>query len=37
MRERKQCHCMLFLTPDNNYTSVSQEISLEELKTLLDT
>ena len=37
MRERKQCHCMLFLTPDNNYTSTSQNMSLEELKNLLNT
>jgi len=35
MRERKECHCMLFLCKDNNYTSKSQELSLEELKTLL--
>jgi len=35
MRERKECHCMLFLCEDNNYTSKSQELSLEELKTLL--
>jgi len=35
MRERKDCHCMLFLTKENNYSSSSQELSLEELKILL--
>jgi ferredoxin-thioredoxin reductase catalytic chain len=29
MRERKECHCMLFLTPDNEFASLAQEISLE--------
>jgi len=36
MRERKECHCMLFLTSDNDYRSSSQEMPLEELKTLLN-
>ena len=36
MRERKECHCMLFLTSDNDYTSNSQELSFEELETLLN-
>ena len=36
MRERKECHCMLFLTKENTYTSISQELSLEELKSLLN-
>lgn len=31
MRERKECHCMLFLTEDNEFFSTSQEISFEEL------
>jgi ferredoxin-thioredoxin reductase catalytic chain len=35
MRERKECHCMLFLPSENNYTSGNQNISQEELKTLL--
>nr|YP_010443961.1 ferredoxin thioreductase subunit beta [Chattonella marina]UTE94848.1 ferredoxin thioreductase subunit beta [Chattonella marina] len=35
MRERKECHCMLFLTSDNSYTSKSQELSFEELENLL--
>jgi ferredoxin-thioredoxin reductase catalytic chain len=32
MRERKECHCMLFLTPDNDFAGEAQEISLEEVK-----
>jgi ferredoxin-thioredoxin reductase catalytic chain len=24
MRERKECHCMLFLTPDNEFSSSTQ-------------
>nr|YP_009244117.1 ferredoxin-thioredoxin reductase beta subunit [Gelidium elegans]AMK96359.1 ferredoxin-thioredoxin reductase beta subunit [Gelidium elegans] len=26
MRERKECHCMLFLTPDNEFASSNQSI-----------
>lgn len=29
MRERKECHCMLFLTPENEFASLAQEISFE--------
>ncbi|CAN1726074.1 Ferredoxin-thioredoxin reductase catalytic chain, chloroplastic [Linum perenne] len=32
MRERKECHCMLFLTPDNDFAGKDQTISLEEIK-----
>lgn len=32
MRERKECHCMLFLTPDNDFAGEIQEISMEELQ-----
>lgn len=32
MRERKECHCMLFLTPDNDFAGTDQTISLEEIK-----
>ncbi|PSS30412.1 Ferredoxin-thioredoxin reductase catalytic chain like [Actinidia chinensis var. chinensis] len=32
MRERKECHCMLFLTPDNDFAGQEQTISLEEIK-----
>ncbi|AFZ14033.1 ferredoxin thioredoxin reductase beta chain [Crinalium epipsammum PCC 9333] len=31
MRERKECHCMLFLTSDNDFAGQQQEISLEEI------
>ncbi|TAE53057.1 MAG: ferredoxin--nitrite reductase [Nostocales cyanobacterium] len=32
MRERKECHCMLFLTSDNDFACDKQEISLETIK-----
>jgi ferredoxin-thioredoxin reductase catalytic chain len=32
MRERKECHCMLFLTSDNEFAGDKQEISIEEIK-----
>ncbi|MFW6358496.1 MAG: ferredoxin-thioredoxin reductase catalytic domain-containing protein [Chroococcales cyanobacterium] len=32
MRERKECHCMLFLTPDNDFAGNEQEISLEQIQ-----
>lgn len=32
MRERKECHCMLFLTPDNDFAGKDQVITLEEIK-----
>ncbi|KAG2383727.1 Ferredoxin-thioredoxin reductase catalytic chain [Vigna angularis] len=32
MRERKECHCMLFLTPDNDFAGDEQAITLEEIK-----
>lgn len=32
MRERKECHCMLFLTPDNDFASPKQEISFEQIR-----
>jgi ferredoxin-thioredoxin reductase catalytic chain len=31
MRERKECHCMLFLQPDNDFAGQEQEISMDEL------
>eukprot|EP00850_Spirogloea_muscicola_P006120 SM000028S10214 [mRNA] locus=s28:991193:992631:- [translate_table: standard] len=34
MRERKECHCMLFLTDDNDFAGKEQAISAEELKEL---
>jgi ferredoxin-thioredoxin reductase catalytic chain len=32
MRERKECHCMLFIMPDNEFAGDQQEISLELIK-----
>ena len=32
MRERKECHCMLFLTEDNPFRGETQTISIEEIK-----
>lgn len=29
MRERKECHCMLFLTPDNDFAGDAQHIEME--------
>ena len=34
MRERKECHCMLFLTEDNPFRGEQQTISLEEVRAL---
>lgn len=31
MRERKECHCMLFLKPDNEFAGDKQELSSKEL------
>lgn len=31
MRERKECHCMLFLTEDNDFRGDEQEITLDEV------
>ncbi len=32
MRERKECHCMLFITSDNDFAGEEQEINLEFIK-----
>uniref|UniRef100_A0A803KQA5 Ferredoxin-thioredoxin reductase, catalytic chain n=2 Tax=Chenopodium quinoa TaxID=63459 RepID=A0A803KQA5_CHEQI len=32
MRERKECHCMLFLTPDNDFAGKDQTITLDEIR-----
>lgn len=32
MRERKECHCMLFLTEDNDFAGKDQSISMEEIQ-----
>lgn len=31
MRERKECHCMLFLTSDNDFAGEEQDIEMEEI------
>jgi ferredoxin-thioredoxin reductase catalytic chain len=32
MRERKECHCMLFLPSGNDFAGKSQEISFEQIR-----
>ncbi|KNA20443.1 hypothetical protein SOVF_052380 [Spinacia oleracea] len=32
MRERKECHCMLFLTPENDFAGKDQTIGLDEIR-----
>lgn len=32
MRERKECHCMLFIRKDQDFVGEQQEISLEEIE-----
>jgi ferredoxin-thioredoxin reductase catalytic chain len=32
MRERKECHCLLFLTPDNPFVGDTQSISFEQIR-----
>lgn len=32
MRERKECHCMLFLTPENDFAGKDQTITLDEIR-----
>jgi ferredoxin-thioredoxin reductase catalytic chain len=36
MRERKECHCMLFITPDNEFAGEEQDIELELIKEVRD-
>ncbi len=36
MRERKECHCMLFITPDNDFAGDQQDIDLEFIKEVRD-
>ena len=31
MRERKECHCMLFLTEDNDFVGDEQKITMDEV------
>lgn len=37
MRERKECHCMLFLTEDNPFAGDQQQIPMTELETVRET
>ncbi len=32
MRERKECHCMLFLTEDNQFAGKDQNISFDQIR-----
>jgi ferredoxin-thioredoxin reductase catalytic chain len=36
MRERKECHCMLFLTPDNEFAGKDQDIAFEQIRATTD-
>ncbi|MBD0343582.1 MAG: ferredoxin--nitrite reductase [Coleofasciculus sp. Co-bin14] len=36
MRERKECHCMLFLTSDNDFAGDQQDISMEDIQAVRD-
>ncbi len=37
MRERKECHCMLFLTEDNDFAGDAQDIDLDYVKEVRET
>lgn len=37
MRERKECHCMLFLTEDHDFVGDEQDIDLEYIKQVRET
>jgi ferredoxin-thioredoxin reductase catalytic chain len=34
MRERKECHCMLFLPADNDFAGTQQEIGFDEIRSV---
>jgi ferredoxin-thioredoxin reductase catalytic chain len=36
MRERQECHCMLFLTSDNEFAGDKQDIAIEEIQAVRD-
>lgn len=36
MQERKECHCMLFLTPDNPFVGDKQDITFDEIRAETD-
>ena len=33
MQERRECHCMLFLTEDNDFAGEDQDISFDHIRT----
>ncbi len=37
MRERKECHCMLFLTPENDFAGEQQDIDMAEIEAVRST
>ena len=37
MRERKECHCMLFLTEDHDFAGEQQDIDLDYIKEVRET
>lgn len=37
MRERKECHCMLFLTPENDFAGEQQDIDMAEIESVRST
>jgi len=37
MRERNECHCMLFLTEDNDFAGEAQDIDLDYVKEVRET
>ena len=36
MRERKECHCMLFLTDDNDFAGDDSAITIEEINEAIE-
>ena len=36
MRERKECHCMLFLTDDNDFAGDDSTITIEEINEAIE-
>jgi len=37
MRERNECHCMLFLTEENDFAGDAQDIDLDYVKEVRET
>ncbi|GAX79771.1 hypothetical protein CEUSTIGMA_g7211.t1 [Chlamydomonas eustigma] len=36
MRERKECHCMLFLVPGTDFAGSDQDITMDEIKVAIE-